>query len=181
MLADSADDVAASVNDLAANPAALIGTLSDGAGIALMKDSYRNIVSLPSALTAYRAFFLDLLDENREGAALFHCTTGKDRTGWAAASLLLALGVSEEDVRADYIETNTDLLPLFQPLFTAIDAQGMDSSLLKPVLGVRAEYLDEAIAEARARFGTVEGYFSEGLGLDTEQIAALRARFVTAA
>ncbi|WP_373426996.1 tyrosine-protein phosphatase [Microbacterium sp. SORGH_AS_0888] len=33
-----------------------------------------------------RASRLSLIDENRQGAALFPCTTGKDRTGWAAAS-----------------------------------------------------------------------------------------------
>src|SRR3546814_2414447 len=33
---------------------------------------------------------------------LVHCTAGKDRTGLVVAVLLLALGVSREDVLADY-------------------------------------------------------------------------------
>lgn len=178
VLADSTEDVAASVGQLATNPAALAAALGDGRGVALMEESYRNIVSLPSALAAYRAFFLGLIDPGRTGAALFHCTTGKDRTGWAAASLLLLLGVDEGDVRADYLQTNTDLLPALQPIIDAAAAQGVDTSLLMPVLGVSGEYLDAAIAEATTRFGGIDGYARTGLGLTDADLAALRARFV---
>ena len=37
---------------------------------------------------------------------MFHCTAGKDRTGIAAALVLLALGVSRDVVQADYLLTN---------------------------------------------------------------------------
>jgi len=47
---------------------------------------------------------------------VFHCTAGKDRTGWAAASTLLLLGVSTGDVFADYLLTNDQLRPALQPL-----------------------------------------------------------------
>lgn len=178
VLADSTTDVAAGVGQLAGDPAALAASLGDGRGAALMRDSYRNIVSLPSALSAYRSFYFDLIDPARSGAALFHCTTGKDRTGWAAASLLLLLGVSEEDVRADYLETNADLLPALQPLLAAAAEKGVDTQLLLPVLGVRGEYLDAAMDEARSRFGSIEGYATVGLGLNASDLDALRRRFV---
>lgn len=38
--------------------------------------------------------------------ALFHCSAGKDRTGILAATILAVLGVSREDVVADYLMTN---------------------------------------------------------------------------
>jgi protein-tyrosine phosphatase len=178
VLADSTADVAAGVGQLASDPAALATSLGEGRGATLMRDSYRNIVSLPSALAAYRSLYLDLIDPARSGAALFHCTTGKDRTGWAAASLLLLLGVSEDDVRADYLETNADLLPALQPLLAAAAAKGVDTQLLLPVLGVRREYLEAAIDEARTRFGGIEGYATEGLGLDSSDLDALRRRLI---
>lgn len=178
VLADSTADVAASVGQLVNDPAGLASTLGDGRGAALMRDSYRNIVSLPSALSAYRAFYLALIDPSRSGAALFHCTTGKDRTGWAAASLLLLLGVGVDDVRADYLETNTDLLPALQPLLAAASSQGVDTQLLLPVLGVRGEYLDAAIDEVRNRFGNIQDYAKDGLGLDEADLDALHRRFV---
>jgi len=180
VLADSTTDVAAGVDRLASDPAGLAASLREGRGAALMRESYRNIVSLPSALAAYRSFYFDLIDPTRSGAALFHCTTGKDRTGWAAASLLLLLGVSDGDVRADYLETNADLLPALQPLLAAATERGVDTQLLLPVLGVRGEYLDAAIDEARTRFGSVEGYATEGLGLHLADLDALRRRFVVA-
>ena len=43
-----------------------------------------------------------LLSEPRNRPLLFHCTGGKDRTGAAAALILLALGVPTETVVADY-------------------------------------------------------------------------------
>jgi protein-tyrosine phosphatase len=145
-----------------------------------MQDSYRNIVSLPSALSAYRSFYLDLIDPARTGAALFHCTTGKDRTGWAAASLLLLLGVAEDDVRADYLETNTDLLPSLQPILDAAAEKGVDTALLLAVLGVRSDYLDAALDEVRTRYGSIEGYAHDGLGLTPEELRMLHDRFVEA-
>jgi protein-tyrosine phosphatase len=39
--------------------------------------------------------------------AVFHCTAGKDRTGFAAALILQALGVSRTDIMQDYLLTNT--------------------------------------------------------------------------
>ena len=140
-----------------------------------------NCLSLPSALAAYRSFYLDLIDENRTGAALFHCTTGKDRTGWAAASFLLLLGASEDDVRADYLETNTDLTPALQPMLAALKAKGVPTELLDPILGVRDSYLDAALDEVRTRYGTIDNYARDGLGLTDPQIDALRRRFTESA
>jgi protein-tyrosine phosphatase len=80
-------------------------------------------VSLPSALSAYREFF-STIARDAQRPALFHCTTGKDRTGWPAAATLLLLGVSEEDVFYDYELTNRDLLPASKPVFEQLRAAG---------------------------------------------------------
>ena len=37
---------------------------------------------------------------------LFHCTAGKDRTGFAAALVLLSLGVDREQVMVDFLLSN---------------------------------------------------------------------------
>ena len=67
--------------------------------------SYRDFVTLPSAKTAYRELFISLADQNKL-PALFHCTTGKDRTGWAAAALLTLLDVPKKTVMEDYLRSN---------------------------------------------------------------------------
>ncbi|MCC4908108.1 tyrosine-protein phosphatase [Microbacterium sp. cx-59] len=178
VLADSSLSVAARLGDLSGDPRAFAASLAGGQAERLFEETYRDLVRLPSALRGYRTLFLGLLDENREGAALFHCTTGKDRTGWAAASLLSVAGVGADDMYADYLQTNTDLLPALEPVFRQAEEHGVDREVLMPVLGVRESYLDAAFAQMRAQFGTIEGYAADGLGLSGEELARLRALLV---
>src|SRR5690606_41310918 len=58
------------------------------------EQTYRNLVRLDSAREAYGRLFGELA--RIEEPVLFHCTAGKDRTGWAAAALLTLLRRSEE-------------------------------------------------------------------------------------
>ncbi|SDZ55775.1 protein-tyrosine phosphatase [Herbiconiux ginsengi] len=181
VVADEPDNIAANIPTLLADPAALEHTLGEGRADKYLADANRALVSKPSARIAYRRFYLDLIDEQRTGAALFHCTTGKDRTGWAAASLLLLLGASQNDVRSDYLQTNTDLAPALQPILDALTAQGVNIALLQPILGVQDSYLDAALNEVHSRYGTINDYARAGLGLTNQQIDALRNRFVSTA
>ena len=178
VLADAPAAAAANINEMMSNPAAIEQAFSGGQATELLASAYRDIVGLPSALRAYRTFFGGLTDPSRAGAVLFHCTTGKDRTGWAAAALLTLLGARDDVIRADYLQTNTDLLPALQPVIDRAAAAGVDPELLRPVLGVDERYLDAAYDEVEQRFGSIEGYFSEGLGLGAADIEALRERFV---
>ncbi len=139
--------------------------------------TYRSMINLPSALTGYSQLFSDLADPAHTPAA-FHCTTAKDRTGWAAAALLMLLGVDEDDVYADYLLTNQHVLPSLQPIVDRFVAAGGDIEALKPVLSVQAEYLDVAVDEMRQRFSSVEDYFTNGLKLDAATIERLRTIFI---
>ena len=51
-----------------------------------------------------------------EGCSLFHCTTGKDRTGILTCCLLGAVGVSKEDISADYCLSQVYLQPMFNAM-----------------------------------------------------------------
>jgi protein-tyrosine phosphatase len=177
VVADSQDNVAAQIPTLLADPGALEDMLGGGRADGYLADANRKFVSLPSARAAYRSFYLDLIDKNRTGAALVHCTTGKDRTGWAATSFLLLLGAHEDAVRADYLETNADLAPALQPMLDALRAKGVRTELLDPILGVRDSYFDAALDEVRIRYGTIENYAQDGLGLTDVQLGELRRRF----
>ncbi|MFC7447597.1 tyrosine-protein phosphatase [Rhodococcus daqingensis] len=140
--------------------------------------SYGDFVTLPSAVASYRGLFTDLA-RAQSTPALIHCTTGKDRTGWASAALLMFLGVSEEDAFADYLLTNEQLLPAFEPVFDKFRAAGGNPDILLPILGVRRAYLEAAIEQVRSAFGDVEGYFEDGLGLAAADREALRAKLLT--
>jgi len=174
VLAGSTHAAPAQLLALLSDPKAAEEMLGGGKAAQIFEQGYREIVGLPSALASYRLFF-GLVGDGSRRPLLFHCTTGKDRTGWAAASTLLLLGVSEEDVLADYEFTNRDLLPALGPVFDRFAAAGGNPELLRPVLGVDARYLAAALDEMNTRFGSVEGYFSDGLGIDASGQDALRA------
>ena len=109
---------------------------------------------------------------------LYHCTTGKDRTGWATAVLFRLLGVPEDQILEEYLLTNTELLPMVQPWMDQFAAGGGDPQLLMPILGVQESYLEAAFAQMEESYGSVEDYLTNGLGLSPEVIDALRERLV---
>jgi protein-tyrosine phosphatase len=173
VLGGSVGSVPAHLMDLLVDPPRATLALADGAAEGMFDQAYRDIVLLRSAHAAFRSVYTGLLDAPLR-PVLVHCTTGKDRTGWAAAALLMLLGVPDEDVMAEYLLTNEQLLPALQPLFDAFAAGGGDPDVLLPVLGVRQEYLESAVAHMTDGFGSVEGYFRDALGIDESAQAALR-------
>jgi protein-tyrosine phosphatase len=179
VLSDDAESSQAGTGDLLADPVAFEKELGGGKNAATYAKGYREIVSLSSALDGYRRLYTDFLEPGSL-AALFHCTTGKDRTGWAAAALLLFLGVSENDVFRDFMLTNDQLLPQIKPVFDTFAAAGGDPDDLLPFLGVQEDYLETALDEMRTQFGTIESYFGDGLGIDANAQDRLRETFTTA-
>jgi protein-tyrosine phosphatase len=159
------------------DPAAAEAALGGGRSATFFVTAYRDFVRLDSARDGYRRLFTELAG-GASMPALIHCTTGKDRTGWAAAALLLLLGVPDDAVMADYLLSGPRLLPMVRPLVEAFAASGGDPELVWPLVGVRPDYLEAALDEVRRRFGTIEGYFDEGLGVDARARAALRSTLV---
>jgi protein-tyrosine phosphatase len=177
VLADEKGAAPATLYKVLGDPAAAREMLGGGKATQLFERGYRETVGLPSALSAYRMFFETTARDERR-PALFHCTTGKDRTGWAAASTLLFLGVSQEDVLHDYLLSNRDLLPALKTVYEHFRAAGGDPHLLDPVFGVDEAYLRAALDEMTQRFGSIEGYFSDGLRIDQATQQALREALV---
>lgn len=92
------------------------------------------------------------------GATVYHCTDGKDRTGWASAVLLTLLGVPRDVVNADYLASNNEL--------------GNPKS-------VELSWLEAAFDEVDRLYGSMDKYVRAGLGLDQATIDALRAQLLT--
>lgn len=166
-------DIQAAMTD----PAAAREVLGDGKGEAMFVAQYRAFVGLDNARRGLGRVFKDLADENCR-PALIHCMGGKDRTGWAAASLLLFLGVPADLVMADFMASNEHLQVMFQSFFDAFAARGGDPDLLSAFLWVRPGYLEAALDEVARSFGTIESYFADGLQLDERTRQALRAAFL---
>jgi len=180
VLADAKDTNPAEVEEMLHNPKAANVVLGNGKGATKFRDAYRQFVTLPSAKAAFRQLFIEL-GEKDQLPSLFHCTTGKDRSGWAAAALLTLLGLPEKRVYEDYLRSNEYILPAYKQAIDGFVAAGGDPSIPQDLLGVKTEYLQAAFDEVKTQFGSIEGYFEKALGIDKAGQQKLRDRFLTAA
>jgi protein-tyrosine phosphatase len=173
VLRDSPQAGPAQLERLMQDPAEANAALGGGQVEASFRESYREFISLSSAKAEFRNLFLALGDRNQL-PALFHCTTGKDRTGWAAAALLSLLGVPREVVMEDYLRSNDYILPAYQHAIDAFVEAGGEAEIPAAILGVKREYLESAFLEMETQYGSIENYLSEGLGIDAAQQQAIR-------
>lgn len=135
--------------------------------VAHMQDTYRGFVRQNTE--RFAEFFQHLLASGEP--TVFHCTAGKDRTGFAAALLLKALGASDEEVMADYLLTNDRLL------LPEGSRWGLPREAMAVLWRVQPDFLQAALDEVDRRYGSLEGYLREGLRLGDAERRELRARY----
>lgn len=129
----------------------------------------------------YARMFEGLLELDG-GGFLVHCSAGKDRTGFACALILHALGVSEQTVLEDYLLTNEAMdyegyvLPRLAARFET--AAEPDREAVMALAGVRPEYLAAAYAAIREEFQGVEHYIERAVGLDSAARQRLQTRYL---
>ena len=105
--------------------------------------------------------------------AVFHCSAGKDRTGVLAALLLSTLGVSDDDIAADYhlsaraIEALRVWIERHRPELVEQMSQQPATFLACPPEAILG-FLDGV----RREFGTCEGYLREA-GVDPDALTRL--------
>ncbi|MGW1077487.1 tyrosine-protein phosphatase [Streptomyces sp. NPDC002537] len=175
--AQGGDQVPARLDSVLGSPAVAEEHLGNGKAEKLLCDAYRAFVRSEPACDAYR-LLLSALAEPDCGPLLFHCTAGKDRTGWAATVILLLLGADEAAVREEYLSVNPAVRAAFAPLIDRFVAAGGDPEIPDAVLGVRPAYLAAALEEMDRAYGGVEAYVREGLGIADEAVDRIRARCV---
>ncbi len=151
------------------------GQLSEAELLALM--DRRAYVNDPVLRDAWGGWLRSLAEP---GALpqLFHCTAGKDRTGYAAALVLLVLGVSREQVMEDFLLSNELLADRIEAVTTQIEARSdaaLDPGLIAQIVGVSAHSLEDAFAEMEAQYGSIDGYLTQGLGIDEKTRQSLQA------
>jgi protein-tyrosine phosphatase len=132
------------------------------------------------AAVTYRTW-LHSLTEPAGAPVVFHCTSGKDRTGLAAAIVLLALGVPKDVVMQDYLASNTYLAERNRGIEWRVrifSAFRTDPATLRPLLGVEPRYLNAAFDAMEKEHGSIDNYLREALGADDAFRAALRERFL---
>lgn len=143
--------------------------------VAMMERVYRGFVEDPPTRAALGRVLTHLAGE---GVHLFHCSAGKDRTGWTAALLLHLAGVADDVIEADYLLTNEYAEASRAAILEQIVAHlGPEKAeVYQPVLVADADYLRTSYAAVEASYGDRATYLREGLGLGDDVLDALRAR-----
>jgi protein-tyrosine phosphatase len=155
-------------------PAAIMQQVATRGGEAVMIDIYREIAGTEKADTAYRNLLARV--GTAKGPTLFHCTAGKDRTGWGAAVILTLLGVPRETVIADFMTSNARLARKNEAIYA--NAASVPRAMLEPVMTVRRVYIETAFAEVERRFGSFDAYAKTALGMDRKAIKRLRTHYL---
>jgi len=132
------------------------------AGILNGTDNFGQTIGYPfmvSFVGAERAFgdLVRAVANNDTGATVYHCASGKDRTGWATAILLSILQVPMETIEADFLLSNERL--------------GRPDA-------VELGWLRLAFTEVNKIWGSMESYVRNGLGVDDATVVKLRNKLL---
>ncbi len=141
---------------------------SEAETVALMVQTYQSFAR--DAVPTYARFFQHLVEEPTP--VVFHCTAGKDRTGFAAALLLSALGADRDAIMADYLLTNQ--LYRRSPL---VQADG-PAHVVDVLWRVQPAFLEAAFDTVEREFGGMDRYLQGPMGLGPKAMNRLRVRLL---
>ncbi len=133
-----------------------------------MQDTYRGFVRHNTR--RFREFFGLLLESDEP--TVFHCTAGKDRTGFAAALVLHALGATRAQILDDYLLTNQRLK---RPPGVGM---GLAPEVAAVLWGVQVDFLEAAFEAVEKDHGSLDTYLRDALGLGTPEHQRLRALYL---
>ncbi len=130
-------------------------SLTPARTVELMQHTYRGFVH--DNAPRFAELFAHLLQS--DAPLVFHCTAGKDRTGFAAALILLALGVPGQVVMQDYLLTN-ELYRMPAP-----HDHRAPREVLEVLWRVQEDFLNASLRIVEQEDGGVEGYLARALGV----------------
>ena len=137
--------------------------------VELMQDTYRAFVTDNTA--RFASLFEHLLAN--DDPLVFHCTAGKDRTGFAAALILLALGVDRQVVMQDYLLTND-----FYRMPVMATHSRAPQEVLEVLWRVQEAFLQASLQAVDREHGGIERYLTEEIGLDAAARQRLQAMYL---
>jgi protein-tyrosine phosphatase len=130
----------------------------------LMRSTYR---TFPLEHAGVYARLLERVADPSGLPLLFHCTAGKDRTGFGAALVLRALGVPMATVVGDYLLTNVH----WRASGVLNDAP---VEIRVAFGGAHANYLAASFEAIVEHYGSLDRYLERALAFGKRRVAALR-------
>ncbi len=127
------------------------------------------------------ATFLNLILETEDGAVLWHCSQGKDRTGMGAALILTALGADRETILRDFDRSNDTYRPLVKKLCAEVEAAGggeTEKEVVRAFMGVSVRNFDHTLDLIEKNWGSLQLYLEEQMEIGPEECARLQERYL---
>ncbi|CAA0093058.1 Tyrosine-protein phosphatase [Zhongshania aliphaticivorans] len=119
------------------------------------------------------ADFMALLMNPDNYPLVFHCAAGKDRAGFAAASVLMNLGASHDVIFHDYLATGHSTQALIEHLLGKRPTLSNALEGLTALLQVHPEYLGEAFLTIERAHGSIDAYLQSEQKMDAKKREAL--------
>ena len=145
----------------------------------MARQLYPAIVTDSTAQQYYGEFLRGVL--NAKGGALWHCSQGKDRAGWASAFLLAALGASRETIVEDFDLSNQSYANKVEALSARVrDKEGGDEAVafIRAMVGVSRENFETTLDLIDQRYGSLSQYIENQLGFKKEEQQQLRLKYL---
>lgn len=122
----------------------------------------------------YKKFFQVLLNQDNY-PMLYHCSAGKDRTGFATALLLSVLDVDRKTIIDSYLLTNYYFHDFIEENLQKVATyKGVDESIMRPLMGVEKSYIETAFKTIEDNYGTVENYLCKVLNVCDVEVEKLK-------
>lgn len=127
--------------------------------------------------------FMAKPETEHPAGVLVHCAAGKDRTGTLCALVQNVLGVSRDDIMADYMMTldAVDIDKIIGPaaeMFSKRYGRSIDAKAIWPMFGVVPEFLEAALDGMVDGSGDMQNYVTETLKITPVELATIRSRYL---
>ena len=146
----------------------------------IAQQMYPNLINDPECQQQFAQFFRLIL-ETEKGAVLYHCTQGKDRTGFASALILAALGADRDTIVADFDATNRVYEKDVRRCCRNVRLMGgkeIEISTVKSFLGANTDNFIKALDSIDREYGSMEAYLKGPIGLTDQDILTLKTRYL---
>lgn len=144
-----------------------------------MIETYRDLLFRADSQEGLKKFLR--LVEEEEGCILWHCASGKDRTGICAMLVESLLGVDEKSILDDYMMSKRIWRARYFVNRAVIAVGPIPMSLKRALFGfmrLKRKYLLTVIEDMKQTYGSVIGYCKDALGVTDESIRRLREKYL---
>ena len=144
-------------------------------------DMYPSLIRSEYSQLQYATFLRLIIESPDDSGILWHCFQGKDRTGWGAAFILSALGVSREDIIADFDLSNTayrDLVAQLNANIVSLGGGDAEKEVVQAFMGVSTNNFRRTLDLIDHEFGGMHHYLHNQLLLTHNDIQLLRKRYL---